>query len=280
MSFEDLAFFFLGYEYSSSWVALLRVVVCGYVMVAFSMILMDAWDFSAPDGVFGGSEYLSFCKEFPQVSIFNIFPYSRCVHVLVFVVFYISGFFAAIGLFTGVSLCVFLICVISLQARLVPIMYSAADSVLRTMLLCLFLTNCGAAWSMDVVLGWNEGAEVVDGWAIRLFQVFICLVYLGSAMPKLHDKYWLNGEVVRNAVFSGVWGKRMACGFIARNTRFLSIGSLCYEYFAPFFLLLRETALPAVILGMFLHGGVAVFLRVGCFGPLMCIALLFFLNPK
>ena len=280
MSCGDLTFFFLGYEYNSAWVALLRALVCVYVMVAFSIIFMDAFDFSKPYGIFGGSEYLLFCKQFPQMSVFNIFPFSRGGHVSVFVAFYVSGFFAAIGLFTGVSLFVFLVCVISLQGRLVPIMYSAADSVLRTMLLCLVLTDCGSAWSLDVVLGWSKGDAVVDGWAIRLFQVFICLVYMGSSIPKLNDRYWLNGEVVRNAVFSGIWGKRIACKFIAKNTRILSACSLCYEYSAPFFLLVHETTLPAVIAGIFLHGGVTVFLRVGYFGPLMCIALLFFLNPQ
>ena len=197
-----------------------------------------------------------------------------------FILFYASGLFAMLGLFTEFSFFVFLVCVISFQSRLAPIMCSAADAVLRTMLLCLFLTDCGAAWSLDVVWGWNDGNVVVNGWAIRVFQIFICLVYLGSAMPKLHDRYWLNGDVVRNAVLSGIWGKRIAMNFIKKHTRTLTVCALFYEYFAPLLLLFDKTTLIAVIAGMFLHGGIAVFMRVGCFGPLMCIALLSFLNPK
>lgn len=271
--------FFLEYEYSAAWLGVIRISICAFLLFGFTFIIRDAWCFLNPNGIFGGGDYVKFCRIFPQYSIFNYYPNSIYARYIVVVFFYLSGLFSLFGLFTQFSLFVFLVCVISLQSRLAPLIYTAADSIVRSLLLCLMFTNCGAAFSLDVFLGRVASVEFVDGWAVRVFQVFICMVYFGAAVPKLVDRFWLSGEAVRNAALSPMWGKRFLMPLFCKYTKGMAVGCLIYEYFAPIFLMIKETALSAVIFGVFFHAGIAIFLRVGCFGPVMCISLLFFINP-
>jgi hypothetical protein len=272
--------FFLDYHFNANWLAVIRILSCSCLLAYFTMILKDAWEFSKPNGIFTGDNYIIYNQRFPQISIFNFYPNSAVVHLLTFILLYVSGLFSIIGLFTNFSLLIFMVCVISLQSRLKLILYTAGDAIVRTMLLCLLLTDCGAALSLDVLFKINNGSELVNGWPIRLFQIFICIVYFGSAIPKLHDEFWLNGTVVRNATMSGTWGKRIFRKLFTKYTRSMSIVSLIYEYLAPLLLMVKETSLITVIFGIIFHMGITIFMRVGYFGPIMCISLLFFINPS
>jgi Vitamin K-dependent gamma-carboxylase len=277
---QNIINFFLHYDVHASFCAFLRFISCSFLVFCLFWARKDAWNFSKPDGVFDIKTYKKFANKdvYPMVSLFDYFT-SSTSHAIIFYSYFIFGIFAAVGFLTNISLLLFFILLYSMQNRIMIIQSNGGEYVARIIVLCLALTNCGSLYSVDHLLGLSNGHKIVDGWAIRLIQLNIVVIYFFSAMYKLRDKYWVDkATIIRNCMYSPVWGKRLFLKFfsIPLVYKTLAYSTVAFEYFAPLLFFIPETRILSMLAGISLHLGISIFMRIGYFGPIMIIADLSF----
>lgn len=281
ISFTDIYNFLFNYQIYSEFAAFLRIISVGYLIFCLAWFYKDAWAFSSPEGPFGEKDYKNFSRNiFPQFSLFDYFSNQTFAQKFIFINFFIFGFLSIIGLFTNISLFLFLIIMMSIQSRIFPIIYSAADSIARILITCLFITDCGSQYSIDNILGISSNQDIINGTGIRVLQISICMIYFWSSIYKLRDNYWLNGSAVKNAIASPIWGKRWFLKFWSANlvSKIITFSVLIFEYFAPAFFFIKETRNFAIIYAIFMHLFITIFMRIGYFGPIMIISIMSFCN--
>jgi hypothetical protein len=278
---ESLIFnYFFKYKVYADFCAFLRFTSCAYLIYCLFHIRKDAWNFSRNDSIFNSKSYKDFCNfHYIQISLFNYFE-SALAQKIIFICFFVFGIFSAIGLLTNISIFIFLVCLVSIQSRIFPIIFNGGDSIARLLVLCLLLTDCGSKYSIDNLIGISTNHEQVDGWAIRLFQINIVFIYFWSSLYKLNDAFWTNGTAVRNAVASKLWGKRIAIKYLSIPiiSKTLAYSVLIFEYFAPILLLVPDTRIVASFFAVLMHLGICIFMRIGYFGPIMVISAFSFMN--
>ncbi len=281
ISFTDIYNFLFNYQIYSEFAAFLRIISVGYLIFCLAFFYKDAWAFSSPDGPFGDKDYKNFSRNiFPQFSLFDYFHDQNFAQKFIFINFFIFGFLSIIGLFTNISLFLFLIIMMSIQSRIFPIIYSAADSIARILITCLLITDCGSQYSIDNILGISSNQDIINGTGIRVLQISICMIYFWSSIYKLRDNYWLNGSAVKNAIASPIWGKRWFLKLWSANlvSKIITFSVLIFEYFAPAFFFIKETRNFAIIYAIFMHLFITIFMRIGYFGPIMIISIMSFCN--
>jgi len=281
ISFLEILNFLFNYEIYSSFACVLRIISTGYLLFCLFWIRKDAWNFSSPNGPFGNNDYKNFAKQFNfQLSLFSIFNDRFPAQKFIFISFYISGLFSLIGFFTNISLFVFLIMLMSIQNRILPIIYSAADSISRILIICLAITDCGSQYSLDNILGLSSNQNIINGTGIRVLQISICMIYFWSSVYKLRDTYWLDGETIKNAIATPIWGTRWCLKFWQKNivSKSITWSVLIFEYFAPALFFIKETRNFAIIYAILMHVCITIFMRIGYFGPIMIISVLSFCN--
>lgn len=281
ISFIDIYNFLFNYQIYSEFAAFLRILSVGYLLFCLVWFYKDAWAFSSSAGPFGDKDYKNFSRDiYPQFSLFDYFDNQVFAQRFIFINFFIFGFFSIIGLFTNISLFLFLVMMISIQSRIFPIIYSAGDSIARILITCLFITDCGAQYSVDNILGLSSNQNIINGTGIRILQISICMIYFWSSIYKLRDQYWLNGDAIKNAIASPIWGKRWCLKFWSTNlvSKIITWSVLTFEYFSPALFFIKETRNFAIIYAICMHICVTIFMRIGYFGPIMIISILSFCN--
>lgn len=269
--------YFFACEADAHVLAAMRMGTALVLLAYYSVQLRDIYNFSRTDGYFVTKDYQRLTGQFPQCSLFELFPNSRLLPLIVIIGFFVSGIASFLGFCTHFSLGLFLVFTVSIQSRTFVIMFSGADSIARTLLLCLALTESGNALSVDRLL-FDMSDQPINGWTIRLLQVYLCFVYFWSAIHKLHCEYWISGQAASNALYSPIWSRRTVLEFAANQglSRVSSHSVMFFEFFAPVLFFIDETRLPTMVFAMLMHAGIAVFLRIGSFGPIMMVALLSF----
>lgn len=281
MLIQDIYNFFFEYKIHSSFAAILRISYCSFFVGWFAYTIKDIWEFSKPDGIFNGKKYIEISTtRQPQISLFNIYPNSKFFHELIFILFFIFGIFSIIGFMTNISLLIFTIAFISIQSRVWVILVTGGDPISRMMLFSLIFIDCGSKYSVDSFLGYSSNLDFIDGWTIRLLQINICILYFFSAISKLKDQTWLNGDTVKYAIYSGTWGRRLFLNLRLKEWIWKSLtwSVLLFEYFAPILFSISELRIFAIIFGICFHLGTTIFMTIGSFGPIMILALLSFCN--
>jgi hypothetical protein len=281
MSIIHLVDFFLHYQVKTSFTAFLRVITCGYITFFIAWIIKDALYFSHPNKIFSGKDYISINKnKCGQISLFNIFPDSILAQKLIFILFFVFGVMSTIGLFTNISILFFSIFFISIQSRIFPIVSTGGDSISRMLLLALLFTDCGSKYSLDYLLKISSNLSTVDGFGIRVIQMTVCGAYFTSALFKINDYFWVRGEALRNAMFSLNWGRRLFINFFNKQIVYkpMNYSIMFFQLFSPILFYLKETRLLAIIFGILMHLGIIIFMRLGFFGPIMVISVMYFTN--
>jgi len=284
MQIQDICNFFLGYNIHTSFASFLRITYCSFPILWFLSMIRDIWNFSKPDGIFDGKNYLYVDKNtYPHLSLFNIFPHSKLFHKIIFILFFIFGITSIIGLFTNISLIIFTISFISIQNRIHPIISTAGDVVIRFMLISLIFIDCGSRYSIDNILGIASNLDFINGWTIRLLQINICMMYLFSAMVKLKYDEWLSGYAIKKVIYHATYGRKIYFKlplnkYLDFSLKLLTWATIIFEYMAFPLFFISEFRPIGIILGILLHIGIIVFMRVGAFGPIMILAIFSFLN--
>lgn len=281
MNLIDIYNFFFNYQIESSFAAFLRVITCGYVTAFIGWSIKDVLFFSHPNKIFSGENYIRFCKEkYPQISLFNIFPNSIVAYKIIVFCCFLFGIFSTLGFITNLSVLLFTIFFISLQSRILPIIFTGGDVVVRVLLVALFFIDCGSRYSLDYLLNISTDQQAVNGFGARLVQLTIVFGYFLSGFAKLKDNFWVSGEAFKNAMHSVLWSRRICLDLFKRKFIYLPLNYsvLFFEFFAPILFALKETRVFAIFFGILLHLGIIIFMRIGFFGPIMLIALMYFCN--
>ena len=280
MSALDIYNFFFEYKISSCFAAILRILYCGYFLSSFLFIFKYVILFSKPNGLYSSVFYDK--AYIRQSSLFNFRSIlrSELAQIIILSLFVISGLTSIFGFLTNLSILIFFITYSSLQARIMPIIFSDADVFARVMLFSLLLIDCGSKYSIDCFLGFSSNLETIDGWSLRIIQLTVISSYFLSSTHKRKDKYWQEGLALRNAVLSESWGRRI-CKNIFLNlsiAKTLNYGTMCFQFFSPILFLIKETRPLAILCALGLHFGMLIFLRLWFFAPTVILALLSFCN--
>jgi uncharacterized membrane protein YphA (DoxX/SURF4 family) len=171
---------------------------------------------------------------------------------------------------------------------------NGGDALARNGLYFLLFAPAGAAWSVDSWLRRRKqarrarglpapaprGPVLIPPWSVRLMQIQLCLVYLGTGLAKLNDLHlvngwrpagdWVSGEAmywVLNDVSLSRWPYAVlpvplfVCRLMSWATLLFEIG---FTFLVPF----RRLRRWVLLAGVGFHLGILAVLEVGWFTPI------------
>jgi hypothetical protein len=173
---------------------------------------------------------------------------------------------------------------LSLERR-TPSVFNSGDGLMRILALYLMLAPAGASLSVD---RWRTARDRFwefperAPWALRLMQVQLSAVYLGSVWEKLHGAPWTDGTAVSYAMQIADFQRFAVPDLLTHSMLFSSVMSywtLAVELMIGI-LVWNRAARPLVLgLGVGLHLGIDMTLRIGFFSAAILTAYLVFLSP-
>jgi hypothetical protein len=200
-----------------------------------------------------------------------------------------SLFLLAVGLYTRTAAVLAWLLTVSFHNRIFWL-NNGGDDLLRCGLFYLMFTPSGAVWSLDWLarrqsLKPEQSREPVriPAWPLRLMQIQICLVYLGTGLVKLGRNWlepsdWVTGDAaywVMNDFAVSRWSFRAfplpfaVCCLMAWAT-------LIFELGFPLVMLSSLVRPWWLLLGVGFHLGVWITMEVGWFSPMsLCWYALF-----
>jgi Vitamin K-dependent gamma-carboxylase len=162
---------------------------------------------------------------------------------------------------------------------------SGADVLLLITGFNLMLSPCGAAYSVDAWLASRKrgtpASPVILAWALRLIQIQIAVVYMGSSILKSGGVLWLNGSAL-HYVLNNDEVIRFDVSFLTQYPLLINLmtySALAMEFSLAFFIWSRAARPFVLYLGLMLHAGILITINIPCFGELMWIGYLAFLTP-
>jgi len=277
---------------------------------------IDARQYAALRIAFGALTFLTLCG-WIGVSTFHFsnagwFPVRRALEVLnpdewtllytitspvgvklFFIFALLSSAAMTIGLLTRVTSWLTFICFVSVFCRNRSIIYGG-DMVIRVMLFYIALCPAGLRWSLDAVLRrmrrddapvgrFRPGAAVrVPIWQLRLMQFQLCAIYFTTGIAKMHGEDWWSGEAIQLVLLNGIFiqhdmswvrDSRIAQAVL----KLMSWVTLFWETFFPLLMLHRWTRWVGLAVGVMVHGGIILLIRIHWFGEIMISSYLSFL---
>lgn len=277
--------FFFNYSVSTEFLGLFRIAVCSLVIVDFIALRKDILTHILPNKLFPYEDYLKIkdSEKYANMSVFafKIFGNSELFSHIMIYLFYVFGFASLLGIYTNFSLIILLVVYASIQSRAIPVWSTAGDLIIKLMILCLALTECGQKLSIDYIFRGFTADQFSEGWPIRIIQIYLCSIYLAASIGKSHDLLWQQGNAVKYSSLNPCWGQRSNYVHRLMDSKLSKILNYCIMYmqfFAPLFLWLKDTRVFYAISLMFFHLGILLFLKIGYFGPMFIIALFTFLD--
>jgi hypothetical protein len=206
------------------------------------------------------------------------------VHIVALAVF----FLLMIGLFSRVMSVLGFMFAVSYATRVTPGAYFGLDKINCMLALYLMLGPCGARYSVDRLWRMRRGApnevppSAMANFAIRAIQAHMCIIYLFSGIAKLQGEHWVTGEaswfsfaMPEYQSFDMTWTARWPnlLNLMTHATVFWEL-SYCALVWP------RLTRPWVLLMAVFVHGGIALFLGMPTFGLVMLVGNLAFVSPK
>jgi hypothetical protein len=234
------------------------------VRIAFGMlvflwalsVLPDATTFFGPDGVVTGAPHRA-----GAWSVLHVWD-SGAAAVLLVVLLAIGGLCLAAGFATRVASVVVFVAFVSLGNRN-PFIGNAGDALLRVLSLYMVL----AAFAPR------------SAWPLRLIQIQVSLIYIGTVWAKLRGSAWPDGDAVAYA-FRLEDLARFAVPDIGASllvTHVMTYGTLVVEAALGVLIWVRRLRPWLLVAGVCLHLGIEYRLRVGFFSWAILTTYLAFL---
>jgi len=173
---------------------------------------------------------------------------------------------------------------ISLERRS-PGVFNSGDGLLRILALFLALAPAGASLSVD---RWRTARDrfwefpARAPWALRLMQVQLSVVYLGSVWEKLHGAPWTDGTAVSYAMQLQDFQRFAAPDLISHSmlvSSVMSYWTLAVELMIGILVWNRKARPVVLALGIGLHLGIDMTLRIGFFSAAILTAYIVFVSP-
>lgn len=277
--------FFFDYYVSTEFLGLFRIAVCSLVIVDFFILRKDILNHLLPNKLFPYKDYLRIkdSDKYPNMSIFAFRALGNSklfTHIMIYL-FYVFSFASLLGIYTNFSLIALLFVYGSIQNRAIPIWSTAGDLIIKLMILCLALTECGQKLSIDYILRDFTALQFTSGWPIRIIQIYLCSIYFSASIGKSGDLLWQLGDAVKYSSLNPCWGQRSSYvnKFMdGKLSKILNYSIMYLQFFAPLFLWLKDTRFIYTIIMMSFHLGILLFLKIGYFGPMFIVALFTFFD--
>lgn len=185
----------------------------------------------------------------------------------------------ALGWHTRAASVVVLVAAVSLT-RTDPYVFNSGDVLLRLICLYVALAPAGAALSLDAR---RRGARMIPAWPLRLLQLQVSVMYLGAALGKFRGVGWRDGSATGYALrLPELERFPLASALDAwpALVPFTTYATLAVEAALVVLVWPRRTRAPALLVGVTLHLGIELGLRVGFFSVAVMIIYLAFLDPR
>lgn len=169
-------------------------------------------------------------------------------------------------------------------------MLNAGDRLVRLSAFALLLTPNTRAYSLDALLaravGWKL-PRVVPMATHRMVQIQLAWMYIATGIAKFEGGHWHRGTAVYYAMncevfqrFPGTFDHTFFAAWPIYIPLFVgTFVTLWWELLFPALVLWRPTRIAALVLGVFIHGGIALFMLVASFSFASVWAYLAFLRP-
>lgn len=265
--------------------AIVRIAY-GLVMTGWTISLLPGlMAFFSRDGISPEVPAYDRSEEEGLWTIFALFP-SDAALVTAWVVLLVAAIFLTLGLFSRLSALVVFVLVMSLQRR-TALVFNAGDGLLRIIGLYLALAPCGASLSLDRLR--KSGREAFWQFplrapvVIRLLQIQISIIYISTVWAKVRGGTWNDGTAVIYSLSLDDLSRFPAPDFVLESAVLANLAtwSVLAIELAIGVLVWNRTLRPYLLLvGVGMHLGVDIGLRVGFFSYAMFVVYLAFLPPE
>lgn len=194
-----------------------------------------------------------------------------------------------LGLFTRVSTWAVYLLLMSFSSHF-ELNQNAGDNYLRIAALCMALSNCGDAISLDSLFrsfrrDWRiEGLQApwTAPWAQRLLQIQLCIAYAHTWFCKMEGPNWNDGTAVYYAVRYDDLMRFPIPHFLDQLPIYMVLtwGTLFVEFILWNFIWWRKTRYWVILLGISLHLGIEYTMNLPMFEWVFMFTYLLFVYPE
>jgi uncharacterized membrane protein YphA (DoxX/SURF4 family) len=203
--------------------------------------------------------------------------------VILVVLLVAGGLCLMIGLWSRLAAAVVFVAFVSLGNRN-PFVGNAGDGLLRILSLYVLLAPVGAAFSVDAL---RRGRGLLDfprrpAWPLRLIQIQLSLIYIGTVWAKLRGHDWPDGTAVAYAFRLDDLARFPVpdLGASLLLTHVLTYGVLVLEASLGVLVWVRRLRPWVLLAGVCLHLGIEYRLRVGFFSWAILVTYLAFVPSE
>ena len=240
--------------------ALFRICAGLTILVGRSAMWPDVDFFYADDGLLS-NEHLTHTQSHHAWSLLHWIDSAEHVRLFFIATLVLAGL-VTVGFFTRTSSVLLFVALISLRGRN-ELVNNSGDQLLAITTFWLIFADAGRRWSIDawwrrrrnkVLPAWN------GTWVLRMLQFQMCFLYGSSALFKLQDPDWVNGETMFY-VSALVYDWTVPSTWIMDHPsiyKAMTWGPLAFELIFPALVWNRYTRTWMVLLGILFHIGIAV----------------------
>lgn len=216
-------------------------------------------------------------------SVLRIWPSNSAV-AIAWVVLLLACVLLTVGLFSRLASVVVFVGIVSFERRN-PFVFNSGDGLIRLLALYMVFAPSGAYLSVDRLR--RAGARFrhapdASVFALRLMQVQLSFLYLGSVWAKVSGASWNDGTAISYALRVGDLHRFPLPGFLSSSQLWAGLatyGTLAVES-ALAVLVWNRRLRPWVLgAGVLLHLGISYSIRVGFFTLAVLTLYLAFLSP-
>jgi hypothetical protein len=241
---------------------LIRIAFGTLVFLWALSVLPDARTFFGPGGVLADPP-----SRDGAWSVLHVWDTGTAAVVLV-VLLGIGGLLLVVGLWSRAAAAVVFVAFVSLGNRN-GFIGNSGDALMRVLSLYVLLAPVGAAFSVDAL---RRGQSLLDfprkpAWPLRLIQIQVSLIYLGTVWAKLRGHAWPDGDAVAYAFRLEDLARFPApdVGASTLVTHVLTYGTLVVEAALGVLVWVPRARKWVLLAGVCLHLGIEYRLRVGFF---------------
>jgi Vitamin K-dependent gamma-carboxylase len=266
----------------TSTLALVRIAF-GTLVLAWTLTLtFDAYDFFSGSGLLPSPDFEG---EVPGTwGVLELFE-GRLAVALVLAVLALASVALIVGQWTRLAAVVVFVGIVSLERRN-PFVFNSGDGLLKVIAFYMMLAPSGASFSLD---RWRRERSAFwefprrAPWALRLMQVQLSVVYLSSVWTKLGGTTWNDGTALSYALRLEDIARFELPVSIATSellVNLLTYGILGAEVAIGVLVWNRALRPYVLTLGVVMHLGIDIALRVGFFSFAVLVLYLAFLPPR